>query len=57
MATKDGVPAASRTRNRDIAEPGKHVELFYELAVALATVTEGAARPTVLKVTRMESPG
>ena len=33
------------------AEHGKHVELDYELAVALANATEGAARATVLKVT------
>ena len=33
------------------AEDDKHVELDYELAVALANATEGAARATVLKVT------
>ena len=32
------------------AEDDKHVELDHELAVALATVSEGAARSTVLKV-------
>ena len=32
----------------------KHVELDYELAGALATVTEGTARSTVLKVARKE---
>ena len=32
----------------------KHVELDFQLAVALANVTEGAARPTVLKVTQVE---
>ena len=33
------------------AEDDKYVELDYELAVALANATEGAARSTVLKVT------
>ena len=33
----------------------KYVELDYELAVALANVTEGAARSTVLKVTQVEA--
>ena len=32
----------------------KHLELDFELAVALANVTEGAARSTVLKVTHAE---
>ena len=36
------------------AEDDKHVELDYELAVALANATEGAARSTVLKVTQVE---
>ena len=36
------------------AEDDKHVELDYELAVALVNVTEGAARATVLKVTQTE---
>ena len=36
------------------AEDDKHVELDCELAVALASVTEGAARATVLKVTQAE---
>ena len=36
------------------AEDDKYVELDYELAVALAIVTEGAARSTVLKVTQVE---
>ena len=36
------------------AEDDKHVELDYELAVALASVTEGAARSRVLKVTQVE---
>ena len=36
------------------AEDDKFVELDYELAVALANVTEGAARATVLKVTETE---
>ena len=37
------------------AEDDKYVELDYELAVALANATEGAARSTVLKVTQVES--
>ena len=36
------------------AEDDKYVGLHYELAVALANVTEGAARATVLKVTQTE---
>ena len=36
------------------AEDDKHVELDYELAVALAIATEGAARSTALKVTQVE---
>ena len=36
------------------AEADKHVELDYELAVALAIATEGAARATVWKVTQTE---
>ena len=36
------------------AEDGKHVELDYELAVALANATEGAARGTVLRITQTE---
>ena len=36
------------------AEDDKNVELDYELAVAWANVTEGAARATVLKVTQVE---
>ena len=36
------------------AEDDKHVELDYELAVALANATEGAARATVLSITQTE---
>ena len=36
------------------AEDGKHIELDYELAVALANATEGAARATVLMITQTE---
>ena len=36
------------------AEDDKHVELDCELAVALTTATEGAARATVLRITRTE---
>ena len=36
------------------AEDDKYVELDYELALALANVTEGPARATVLKVTQTE---
>ena len=32
----------------------KHIELDYELAVALANTTEGAARATVLRITQTE---
>ena len=36
------------------AEDDKHVELDYELALALANATEGAARATVLRITQTE---
>ena len=36
------------------AEDDKHVELDYELAVALANATVGAARATVLRITQTE---
>ena len=36
------------------AEDDKHVELDYELAVAMANATEGAARATVLSITQTE---
>ena len=36
------------------AEDDKYVELDYDLAVALVSVTEGAARSAVLKVTQVE---
>ena len=36
------------------AEDGKHVELDYELAVALANATEGEARATILRITQTE---
>ena len=36
------------------AEDDKHVELDYELAVALANATEGAARPTLPRITQTE---
>ena len=36
------------------AEDNKHFELEYELAVALANATEGAARFTELEVTQVE---
>ena len=36
------------------AADDKYVELYYELAVALANVTEGAARSTVVKGTQVE---
>ena len=36
------------------AEDDKHVEVDYELAVALANATEGAARATVLRISQTE---
>ena len=36
------------------ATDDKYVELYFELAVALANATAGAARSTVLKVTQVE---
>ena len=36
------------------AEDGRHIELDYELAVALANATEGAARAAVLRITQTE---
>ena len=40
----------------DIRHPadGKHIDLDFELALALANVTEGAARSTFLKSTQVE---
>ena len=36
------------------AEDDKHVELDYELAMALSKATEGAARAMVLRITQTE---
>ena len=51
--TKGTLRATAWTDGR-YAEDDKHVELDYELAVALPNATEGAARATVLKVTQTE---
>ena len=52
--TKRALRATEAWTNGRHAEDDKHVELDYELAVALVNVTEGAARSTVLKVTQGE---
>ena len=55
--TKGTLRATEAWTDGRYAEDDKYVELDYELAVALAKVTEGAARATVLKVTRTEQRG
>ena len=52
--TKGTVRATEAWTDGRYAEDDKYVELDYELAVAPANVTEGAARATVLKVTQTE---
>ena len=52
--TKGTLRATEARTDGRYAEDDKYVELDYELAVALANVTEGAARATVLKVTQTE---
>ena len=52
--TKGSLRATEAWTDGRYAEDDKHVELDYELAVAHANVTEGAARATVLKVTQTE---
>ena len=53
--TKGTLRATEALSNGRHAEDDKHVELDLELAEALANVTEGAARSTVLKVTQVEA--
>ena len=50
--TKGTLRATEAWNDGRYAEDDKYVELDYELAVAPASVTEGAARATVLKVAR-----
>ena len=52
--TKGTLGATEARTDGRYAEDDKCVELDYELAVALANVTEGPARATVLKVTQPE---
>ena len=52
--TKGTLRATGAWTDGRYAEDDKHAEPDYELAVSLATVTEGAARATVLKVTQTE---
>ena len=52
--TKGTLGATKAWTDGSHAENDKYVELVCELAVALATVTEGAARATVLRVTQAE---
>ena len=52
--TKGTLRATAAWTDGRYAEDDKHVELDYELAVALVNVTEGPARATVLKVTQTE---
>ena len=52
--TKGTLRATEAWTDSRYAEDDKYVGLHYELAVALANVTEGAARATVLKITQTE---
>ena len=52
--TKGTLRATEAWTDGRYAEDDKHVELDYELAVALANATEGAARATVLRITQTE---
>ena len=52
--TKGTLQATEAWTNGRHAEDDKRVELDYELAVALANATEGAARATVLRITQTE---
>ena len=52
--TKGALTATEVWTDGRYAEDDKYIELCYELAVALANVTEGAARAKVLKVTQTE---
>ena len=52
--TKGTLRATEAWTDGRYAEDDKYVEPDYELAVALANATEGAARSTVLKVTQTE---
>ena len=52
--TKGTLRATETWTDGRYAEDDQHVELDYELAVALANVTECAARATVLKLTQTE---
>ena len=54
MITKGMLRATEAWTDGLYAEDDKHVEMDYELAVALANVTEGPTRATVLKVTHTE---
>ena len=54
LVTKETLRATEAWADGRYAEDDKHVELDRELAVALAIVTEGPARATVLKVTQRE---
>ena len=52
--TKGTLRATEAWTDGRYAEDDEHVELDYELSVALANVTEGPARATILKVTQTE---
>ena len=52
--TKGTLRATEAWTDGRYAEDDKYVEQDYELSVAVANATEGAARSTVLKVTQME---
>ena len=52
--TKETLRATEAWADGRYGKDDKHVELDYELAVALGKVTEGPARATVLKVTQTE---
>ena len=52
--TKGALGATEAWTDGRHAVDDKYVEFYFELAVALASATEGAARSTVLKVTQVE---
>ena len=52
--TKGALRATEAWSDCRHAEDDKYVELDYEVAVALANLTEGAPRATVLRVTQVE---
>ena len=52
--TKGTLRAPEAWTDGRCAEDDKHVELDFELALALANATDGGARATVLRITQTE---